>query len=92
MKFPLVKIKCWCWERNFFFEKGKEDILRGRTWFWLWLDSWAVNATFTLAVLIVQYFLFFLKRESLHNNVLMSQSLQAIPFSPTKSESHLDLI
>lgn len=33
-------------------EKGKENILRGRTRFWLWLDSWALNAVFPFSSLI----------------------------------------
>lgn len=33
-------------------KKEKKTILRGRTRFWLWLDSWALNAVFTFSCLI----------------------------------------
>lgn len=61
MKHPLVKIKMAVEEKSLFKKKKEEKkkkkkekktILRGRTRFWLWLDSWALNAVFTFSCLI----------------------------------------
>lgn len=70
MKQPLVKIKWQFGEIVLFFKKnkikrGKENLLRGRTRFWLWLDSWALNAVFILNCLIQCPFI---KREPLYSN------------------------